>query len=299
MNDTRPQPHMPRMDVTGAPIRNPYVATIGTTIECPICSRLLDCAESGDLVCFTDNIIVRCSYPPALPIVKPVAGKDYDRNPFVPLEPPNGSYPQPNVYLELARAQETAPTLEHAASDALYFLEMLAYYTDDVGQVKLSSAFDPTPFAESLRAALAAHAARERTNNIDELRAAFQRQLQDKQDALDFCYAALDAWHKLYPYEQSPLQTNPNQEIKLTQPREVNLMDLSAKAIQLAHHYMNIVEQQDEGNFNNGYTPTELDAIRTRAHNQFNAALLECNVDVSQRGDTTELARRIRDWIPE
>lgn len=80
---------------------------------------------------------------------------------------------------------------------------------------------------------------------------------------------------------------------------KVNLMDLTAKVVRLAHIYMAIIDAQETGHFDDGYTPRELDLKRTRVHNQFIVALRECNIDVSQRASTTDLAQRIVRWMPE
>lgn len=76
-------------------------------------------------------------------------------------------------------------------------------------------------------------------------------------------------------------------------------MNLSSKVVQLAHLYMNVIDQQDRGDYSNGFTPEELDRVRTRLHNKFINALRECNVDTSHRGPTTDLARKIQRWMPE
>lgn len=86
---------------------------------------------------------------------------------------------------------------------------------------------------------------------------------------------------------------------KLIPISEVNPMSLSPEVIQLAHIYVDIIDQQDRGDFDNGLSPVELDAKRTMYHNRLIRALKECGVDVSNRLDTTELAKLIRRWVPD
>ncbi len=80
---------------------------------------------------------------------------------------------------------------------------------------------------------------------------------------------------------------------------EVNFMDLPPDVIQLAHLYIEVVEQQERGDYTHGYTPVEVEWIRTRIHNKFIDALRRARVNTSVRADTTELARRIVRWLPD
>lgn len=74
-------------------------------------------------------------------------------------------------------------------------------------------------------------------------------------------------------------------------------MSLSAAAIRLAHRYMNIVNKYENEFDSCGYTPRELELVRTRAHNELIEQLRAEGVDVSDRLSTTVLAEKIVAWL--
>lgn len=78
---------------------------------------------------------------------------------------------------------------------------------------------------------------------------------------------------------------------------EVQPMSLSAAAIRLAHRYMNIVNKYENEFDSCGYTPRELELVRTRAHNELIEQLRAEGVDVSDRLSTTVLAEKIVAWL--
>lgn len=110
-------------------------------------------------------------------------------------------------------------------------------------------------------------------------------------------------------YQAWNMTSNPDMGIEVTariggaedeiKPSEANPMDLSADTIQYCHLYMQVVEQQEQGQYDQGLTPKELDLKRVRIHDLLIQCLKRDHVDVSIRTDTTTLARRICEWIPE
>lgn len=93
--------------------------------------------------------------------------------------------------------------------------------------------------------------------------------------------------------------TNNHQEQTPIMPKEVNIMTLSANAIRLAIQYIAIVEQYEDpaAYRESGYTPTEMELRRKRAHDTLLAELKKCHVDISDRASTTELAHRCSVWL--
>lgn len=79
--------------------------------------------------------------------------------------------------------------------------------------------------------------------------------------------------------------------------QQVTPMSLSAQAIKLAHKYMGIVEKYDNDYTDAGYTPREMELIRTKAHNALIEQLRAEGIDTSDRAATTELARLAEQWL--
>ena len=85
----------------------------------------------------------------------------------------------------------------------------------------------------------------------------------------------------------------------LIQPSEVTQEMLSPETIELANEYTNFVNAYEHNYENSGYSPHEMEMLRTLKHNELLAALQTDGVNVSDRAATTELARKIQTWMRE
>lgn len=102
----------------------------------------------------------------------------------------------------------------------------------------------------------------------------------------------LEEWYAaLARAEQSP-QGIPN---GLIPPNEVTKAMLSPETIELAHAYVDFVNAYEHHYGDSGYTPREMEMIRTLKHNELLAALQADGIDVKDRAATTDLARWIRE----
>lgn len=93
---------------------------------------------------------------------------------------------------------------------------------------------------------------------------------------------------------------DPDRQPKHLKPiHEVTPMSLSADAVKLARRYMKIVNRYENEFDSSGYTPHEMELVRTRAHNALIEQLRAEGVDVSDRAATTDLARLVDQWLRE
>lgn len=75
----------------------------------------------------------------------------------------------------------------------------------------------------------------------------------------------------------------------------------SAIARLLMRDYIDKVNDQENPHVSTqkGFTTTELDARRTRAHNKLMQQLAQEGIDTTDRSAITEMAKRYERWMPE